>query len=202
MMSIRVFIVEDQALVLGALANLLGMEPDIQIVGQAKNGVDALRQLEDMEADILLTDIEMPEMDGLELAQTVAEKGMPCKVVVLTTFARTGFLQRALKSGIDGFLLKDMPAEKLAIELRRISRGERVIDAELMLEAWQEKDPLTERERDVLRQAAQGKTTAEIAASTFLSIGTVRNYLSEAIHKLQSRNRVEAARIAKLKGWI
>lgn len=199
---IRVVIAEDQALVRGALAALLELEDDIEIVGQAESGKDALGALVAHGPDILVTDIEMPEMTGLELA-AVAQRNHPdTKVIIVTTFARSGYLRRALDAGVKGYLLKDAPAEQLADAIRRVNRGERAIAPELAAEAWGETDPLTDRERQVLRLAAEGKSSAEIAQTIHLAEGTVRNYLSEAISKLSAANRIDAARIARQKGWL
>jgi two-component system, NarL family, response regulator DesR len=197
---IRVVVAEDQAMVLGALAALLGMEPDIRVVAQVRNGAEALRAVSEHSPDVLITDIEMPEMTGLDLARAL--KGQPVKVVVVTTFARPGYLRRALDAGAVGYLLKDSPARDLAGAVRRVHAGQRVIDAELAAEAIGEADPLTDRERQVLRLAADGATSEDIARRLVLSEGTVRNYLSEAIGKLGAVNRVDASRIARQKGWL
>ncbi len=199
---IQVVIAEDQSLLLGALAALLELEGDIKVVAQAANGRIALEQLKEHDADILLTDIEMPEMTGIELAQAVKEQNLSCKVVIITTFARAGYLRRALEAGASGYLLKDAPATELADALRRVHSGGRAIDPELAAEAWTDNDPLTNRERQVLRLAGEGKSSPEIAVQLELSDGTVRNYLSEAISKLGVNNRIEAARLAREKGWL
>lgn len=199
---IRVVIAEDQAMVLGALAALLETEGDIEVVGRAGNGEDALAIVRETRPDVLLTDIEMPKMTGLELAAAIKRESLPTRVIILTTFARGGYLRRALETGASGYLLKDSPAEQLANAVRRVKTGGRVIDPELAAEAWSEPDPLTDRERQVLRMAGDGQTSADIAAALKLSEGTVRNYLSEAISKLGAGNRVEAARIAREKGWL
>jgi two-component system response regulator DesR len=201
-MSIRVIIAEDQAMVRGALAALLDTESDIEIAAQAQNGTEALDLVLSHRPDVLLTDIEMPGMTGLELAGEIQRRRLPVRIVILTTFARAGYLRRALEAGVSGYLLKDAPAATLADAIRRIRAGGRVIDPELAAEAWTDPDPLTDRERQVLRQAADGAASADIAASLNLSEGTVRNYLSEAISKLGAANRVEAARIARQKGWL
>jgi two-component system response regulator DesR len=201
-MSIRVVIAEDQAMVRGALAALLAIEGDIEIAGQAQNGREALDLVAQLMPDIVLTDIEMPEMTGLELAAELKRRHLPVRVVILTTFARAGYLRRALDAGVSGYLLKDAPAATLANAIRRIRAGARVIDPELAAEAWTEADPLTDRERQVLRYAGEGDSSAEIAGRLSLSEGTVRNYLSEAISKLGASNRTEAARIARQKGWL
>jgi two-component system, NarL family, response regulator DesR len=201
-MSIRVVIAEDQSMVLGALAALLEIEDDISVVGQAHDGREALKLTLQHKPDLLLTDIEMPEMTGLELAAELKRQGAAARVIILTTFARAGYLRRAMEAGAAGYLLKDSPAAALANAIRRVHSGLRVIDPELATEAWTEADPLSDRERQVLRQAADGATSAEIAASLHLSEGTVRNYLSEVMSKLGAHNRVEAARIARMKGWL
>lgn len=202
----KVVLAEDQAMVRGALAALLDLEGDVQVVAQAKDGDEALELVREHEPDLLVTDIEMPGSTGLELAAEVAalrqSGGLATKVVILTTFARAGYLRRALEAGASGYLLKDSPASQLAEALRRVHAGGRAIDPELALEAWSEQDPLTDRERRVLRAAAEGQTTAAIATDLGLSEGTVRNYLSEAIGKLGAHNRVEAARIARERGWL
>ncbi|MGB8131514.1 MAG: response regulator transcription factor [Candidatus Angelobacter sp.] len=201
-MSIRVVIAEDQGMVLGALAALLEIEHDISVVGQAHDGREALKLTLQHKPDLLLTDIEMPEMTGLEVAAELKRQSAAARVIILTTFARAGYLRRAMEAGAAGYLLKDSPAAALADAIRRVHSGLRVIDPELATEAWTEADPLSDRERQVLRQAAEGATSAEIAASLRLSEGTVRNYLSEVMSKLGAQNRVEAARIARMKGWL
>ena len=200
---IRVLIAEDQALVLGALAALLRLEPDLEVVATAANGKDALALCHRLTPDIVLTDVEMPQMTGLELAAQLAELGLPCKVMILTTFARSGYLRRALTAGVRGYLLKDAPAETLAAAIRLVHDGGRSIAPELALESWSgSQDPLSERERQVLRLAGEGTTSAEIARQVHLSEGTVRNYLSEAISKLNAANRIEAYRLARDAGWL
>ena len=201
-MSIRVLIAEDQALVLGALAALLEIEGDIEEVGQARNGVEALDMVRSLRPDVLLTDIEMPQMTGLDLAAELNRERAPVRVIIVTTFARQGYLRRALESGVSGYLLKDSPAAQLADAVRRVHAGLRVVDPELATEAWATADPLTDRERQVLRLADEGSSGAEIAQKLNLSEGTVRNYLSEAISKLGASNRTEAARMARQKGWL
>jgi len=201
-MSIRVVIAEDQAMVRGALAALLATEDDIEVSGEARDGREALEMVLRAIPDVLLTDIEMPEITGLELAAEIRRRKLPVRVVILTTFARPGYLRRALDSGVSGYLLKDAPASTLANAIRRIRAGSRVVDPELAAEAWTEADPLTDRERQVLRLAGEGASSAEIADRLELSEGTVRNYLSEAISKLGAANRTEAARLARQKGWL
>lgn len=199
---IRVLLAEDQAMVRGALAALLKLEPDIEVVASVADGEIAWRQAQALKPDVILTDIEMPQLTGLELAQRVRDAGLDCKVVILTTFARPGYLRRALDAGASGYLLKDAPAEKLADSLRKVHRGGRAVDPELAVEAWSEADPLNDRERQVLRLAGEGMSAGEIAEQLHLSQGTVRNYLSEAIGKLGVGNRIEAYRLARQKGWL
>jgi two-component system response regulator DesR len=201
-MKIRIVIAEDQSMVLGALAALLETENDMQVVGQARDGKEALQLTMRLKPDLLLTDIEMPEMTGLELAGEVRRHNLATRVIILTTFARPGYLRRAMEAGASGYLLKDSPAAALADAVRRVHAGTRVIDPELAVEAWSEEDPLTDRERQVLRLAAEGSTSGDIAEKLHLSEGTVRNYLSEAISKIGATNRIEAARIARMKGWL
>lgn len=189
-------------MVLGALAALLELEEDIEVVGRARDGREALDLALQARPDVVVTDIEMPRMTGLELAAALREKGSPARVVILTTFGRGGYLRRALDAGVTGYLLKDAPAEQLAQAIRRVHAGLRAIDPELAAAAWGEADPLTDRERQVLRLAAEGLSSARISSELHLSEGTVRNYLSEAISKLNATNRVEAARIARQKGWL
>lgn len=199
---IRVLIAEDQGMVLGALAALLDLEGDLEVVGRAGDGAEALERARALRPDVLVTDIEMPEMTGLELAAAAAAEGLGCRVIILTTFARPGYLRRALDAGAAGYLLKDAPAEELAAAVRRVHAGGRAVDPALAVEAWGEDDPLTDRERQVLRLAGEGQSSARIAARLGLAEGTVRNYLSEAIGKLGAANRVEAARLARAKGWL
>jgi two-component system response regulator DesR len=199
---IRVVVAEDQAMLLGALAALLDIESDIEVIARAPDGEEALAVVRRERPDVLLTDIEMPRMTGLELAGAIRQEQLPTRVIILTTFARSGYLRRALEAGASGYLLKDSPAEQLANAIRRVHAGGRAIDPELAAEAWAEPDPLTDRERQVLRMAADGKSSGDIAAALNLSEGTVRNYLSEAISKLGAQNRIEAARIARDRGWL
>ena len=201
--SIRVALAEDQTMVLGALAALLDLEPDISVVAQSANGRDALAAVTRLAPDVLVTDIEMPHMTGLELAATLRETHPSTRTIILTTFARPGYLRRAMDAGARGYLLKDRPAKELADAVRRVHRGLRVVDPELATEAWNaELDPLTDRERQILQRAGDGRSSTEIANELHLSEGTVRNYLSEAIAKLGASNRVDAARIARTKGWL
>lgn len=199
---IRVVVAEDQAMVLGALAALLETEGGIAVVGQARDGDAALALVERERPDVLLTDIEMPGLTGLEVAAELSRRRLPTRVIILTTFARTGYLRRALDAGASGYLLKDSPSGELANAVRRVHQGLRAVDPQLAGEAWSERDPLLDRERQVLRMAASGLTSAAIARQLELSDGTVRNYLSSAITKLGAANRVEAARVAREKGWL
>lgn len=199
---IRVLIAEDQAMVLGALSALLSMERDLEVVGRAANGREALSLARTLGPDVIVSDIEMPDMTGLDLATALRAESHPARIVMLTTFARPGYLRRALDAGVSAYLLKDAPSGQLAEAIRRVAGGGRVIDPQLAAEAWSDADPLTDRERQVLRLAADGLSSADIAVTLALSEGTVRNYLSEAISKLGARNRVDAANLAKAKGWL
>ncbi|MBR7801408.1 response regulator transcription factor [Undibacterium fentianense] len=200
---IKIILAEDQALVSGALAALLKLEGDIDVLALAKNGKEALELCVALKPDIVVTDIEMPLMTGLELAAEIADKKLFSKVIVLTTFARSGYLRRAMASGVRGYMLKDAPAEDLAKAIRTVHNGGRAIAPELAIESWSgQQDPLSERERQVLRLAGTGSSSTEIAKMMHLSEGTVRNYLSEAISKLHAKNRVEAYRLARDEGWL
>jgi two-component system response regulator DesR len=201
--SIRVLLAEDQTMLRGALAALLELEPGIQVIAQAANGREALKLAREHRPDIVVTDIEMPEMTGLELALQLKDAATPTRVIILTTFARPGYLRRALDAGARGYLLKDRPASELAEAIRRVHAGLRAVDPALAAEAWSaDADPLSDRERQILQRAGDGRSSAEIAAELRLSEGTVRNYLSEAIAKLGAANRTDAARIARSRGWL
>lgn len=200
---IRVLLAEDQTMLRGALAALLEMEPDISVVAQAANGREAQKLARELTPDVIVSDIEMPEMTGLEFAAALKQSGSKSKMIILTTFARPGYLRRALDAGARGYLLKERPASELAEAIRRVHAGLRAVDPALAAEAWSaEEDPLSDRERSVLQRAGDGRSSAEIAAELRLSEGTVRNYLSEAIAKLGAANRVDAARIARARGWL
>jgi two-component system response regulator DesR len=202
-MTIRVLLAEDQAMVRGALSALLALEEDIEIVAEVSRGDEVLPAALGSLPDVALQDIEMPGGDGLAAAATLKERLPSCRVVILTTFGRAGYLRRAMVSGAVGFLLKDAPASELASAVRRVMNGERVVDPGLAAAALSEgESPLTEREREVLLASANGATIEDVAATLYLSEGTVRNYLSTAIKKLGARNRVEAARLAERKGWL
>ena len=199
---IKILIAEDQSMVLGALSALLDMEDDLDVVVKAQDGQDALSKAQQHDIDIVLTDIEMPRMTGIELAQALQKMKHPANVMILTTFARGGYLRRAMAAGVKGYLLKDAPSDSLAVAVRKIHAGKVIVAPELVTEAWAADDPLTDNERKVLRLTLEGHSTKEIAELIFLSAGTVRNYLSEATSKLAAKNRIEAARIAKQKGWL
>ena len=200
---IRVLLADDQATVRGAIAALLRMERDFEIVAEVGRGDEVLAAALEKRPDVALLDIEMPGGDGLSAAAVLREKLPSCRVLMLTTFGRPGYLRRAMEGGVVGFLTKDAPAAQLASAIRRAVAGERVIDPQLAIDALSEGDnPLTERERDVLSAASSGSGIADIASRLFLSPGTVRNYLSLAIQKLDARNRFEAVNIAREKGWI
>lgn len=199
---IRIVIAEDQTMILGALAALLEIERDLKVVGRASTGPEALEVTLREKPDVLLTDIEMPGMSGLDVAAELKARAGSTRVIILTTFARPGYLRRALDVGASGYLLKDSPSARLAEAIRAVAGGRRAIDPELAAEAWSDADPLTDRERQVLRLADEGLSGEAIAKRLTLSEGTVRNYLSEAIGKLGAHNRVEAARLARQKGWL
>lgn len=199
---IRLFIAEDQRMLLSALGSLLDMERDMKVIGQAINGHEALAAILKLEPDVCLLDIEMPAMSGLEVAEELALRGSKCKVIILTTFARPGYFERALKSSVHGYLLKDEEIDELADAIRKCMKGKRIFSPELTFGVIREENPLSEKEQEILRLAALGKTTREITSELFLSSGTVRNYISEIIHKLEAKNRTEAASIAAKKGWI
>jgi two-component system, NarL family, response regulator DesR len=200
---IRVLLAEDQAMVRGALAALLTLEGDIEIVAEVSRGDEVLQAAQATRPDVALLDVEMPGCDGLNAAALVHSELPTCRVLILTTFGRPGYLRRAMEGGVVGFLLKDAPSEQLAAAIRRTMAGERVVDPALAAMALSEgSSPLTAREREVLAAASSGASNAEIATSLFLSEGTVRNYLSVAMQKLGAHNRVEAANIAQRKGWL
>jgi two-component system response regulator DesR len=197
----NILLAEDQAMVRGALAALLKLSSDHQIT-EAADGDEAFNLLKQQNFDLLLTDIEMPGRSGIELAVWLQQHQPQVKVVVITTFGRSGYIKRALDAGVSGFLLKDAPVTDLLAALEKVKAGKRVIDSELALLAVGELDPLNDKERRALRLAADGKSTAEIAAALYIAEGTARNCLSEAISKLHASNRVDAARIARQKGWL
>lgn len=205
---IKVLVVEDQAMVRGAISSLLSMEDDIEVVGQSENGEAAMSDLQQILAkepngvDIVLTDIEMPKVSGIELAERVKSSFRDIDVVIMTTFSKSGYIKRSLTLGVMAFILKEAPIEDLVYALKQVHAGKKVINSELALMALDDNDPLSDKERKAIKLAGEGFKTAEIAEQLYLSEGTVRNYLSEAISKLNATNRVEASRIAKQKGWI
>jgi two-component system response regulator DesR len=200
---IRIVVAEDQALVLGALAALLALEGDIDVVARAGDGEAALEAVRAHKPDVLLSDIEMPGLSGLDVAEAIAREGLATKVCIVTTFGRAGYLRRAMDAGVRGYLLKDAPSEMLAAAIRKVASGGRAIAPELTEVAWDAPaNPLSERERDVLRLADEGRSNKEIARLLDLSPGTVRNYLSEASSKLGAASRIEAGRMARERGWL
>jgi two-component system response regulator DesR len=200
---IRIVIAEDQALVLGALAALLDLEEDLQVIGRAGDGASALDLVQVLKPDVLVSDIEMPGLTGIDVAARLKASGASTRVVIVTTFGRAGYLKRALDAGVRGYLLKDGPSTLLAAAVRTVATGGRAIAPELAETVWDAApDPLTDRERAVLRLAEEGRPNRDIAAILDLSPGTVRNYLSEAAQKLGAANRIEAGRIARANGWL
>jgi two-component system, NarL family, response regulator DesR len=200
---IRILLAEDQRMVRGALAALLAFEPDLEVVAQASSGNEALTAAAETRPDVALLDIEMPEIDGIDVAARLRRELPECTILILTTFGRPAYLRRAMEAGASGFLVKDAPAERLANAIRRAVRGERIVDPELAAAALQDREsPLTQRERDVLDAGAGGSPVSEIARRLHLSEGTVRNYVSTAIGKTGARNRTEAWRIARERGWL
>ncbi|WP_374721106.1 response regulator [Peribacillus tepidiphilus] len=197
---IRIVIAEDQRMMLGALGLLLNLEEDMEVVGKACNGEEAISLVHQYQPDVCIMDIEMPLKSGLEAAEEL--KGLGCKVIILTTFARTGYFQRALKAGVCGYLLKDSPSEELASSIRSIMAGRRIFAPELMDDVYAEENPLTDREKEVLELVADGKNTKEIADQLRIKTGTVRNYISQILDKLEVENRIEAITRIKEKGWF
>ena len=197
----KILLAEDQAMVRTALASLLRLEAGFSVT-EAADGAAAWQLLKQQPFDLLLTDIEMPGKTGIELAQYVQQQNLATKVVIITTFGRAGYVKRAIDAGVGGFLLKDAPVEQLVSAINQVMTGKRVIDSELLLNSLGEQDPLTDKERQALRLAADGQSTSEIASTLYIAEGTARNYLSEAISKLNAANRIDAARIARQKGWL
>jgi two-component system response regulator DesR len=203
--NINILLAEDQTMLLNALTTILDLEDNLHVVHSCANGKQAFDYMQSAKServDIVLTDIEMPHMTGLELAQRLFEAKTPCKTIILTTFARSGYLRRAMDSGVKGYLLKDSPSQDLIDAIQKVHKGGTAIAPELMVESWMEKDPLSDKERHALRLAKDGLSTEDIAKKLFLSTGTVRNYLSAASSKLNAKNRIEAARIAHQNGWL
>ncbi|MDQ0193234.1 response regulator transcription factor [Paenibacillus wynnii] len=199
---IKIVIAEDQRMLLGALASLLDLEEDMKVVGRASNGEEAVMLVQIHKPDVCIMDIEMPAMSGLEAAEAI--KGSGCKVMILTTFARAGYFERAVKAGVNAYLLKDSPSEELALAIRNVMTGRRIYAPELMDEAYGggESNPLTQREKEVLGLIADGKNTKEIASQLYITTGTVRNYISVILDKLGVGNRIEAITRFKEKGWF
>ena len=197
----NILLAEDQAMIRTALASLLQLEADFTVT-EAADGTAALQLLKQQRFDLLLSDIEMPGHSGIELAQYIQQHKLATKVVIITTFGRAGYVKRAMDAGVGGFLLKDAPVDQLVQALHQVIAGKRVIDSELLLNSLGEQDPLSDKERQALRLAADGQSTSEIAAALYIAEGTARNYLSEAISKLSAANRIDAARIARQKGWL
>jgi two-component system response regulator DesR len=197
---IRIVIAEDQKMLLGALAALIDLEEDMEVVGRADNGEDAVKLVQLHKPDVCIMDIEMPGASGLDAAEEL--KGSGCKVIILTTFARSGYFERAVKAGVNGYLLKDSPSEELASSIRSVVAGRRIFASELVDEAYSQENPLTERESEVLILMADGKSTKEIASQLFLTTGTVRNYISAILDKLEVSNRIEAITRFREKGWF
>jgi two-component system response regulator DesR len=199
---IRIVIAEDQSLLRGALSTLLGLEPDMEVVAQAGDGEEALALVETHDPDVLVADIEMPSMTGLDAAEALKAKASRTKVLIVTTFGRPGYLQRALQTGVLGYVLKDAPSEDLADAVRKVAAGQRAVAPELAEQAWAQSVGLTGREREILRLVEAGRTNKEIARALDLSPGTVRNYLAEAASKLGAANRIEAFQVARNNGWL
>jgi two-component system, NarL family, response regulator DesR len=201
--TIRLLLADDQNLVRSALAALLSLEDDFEVVAEVGRGDEVVPAVKDHRPDVALLDIEMPGLDGLAAAAALAHEAPLCRVLILTTFGRAGYLRRAMESGALGFIVKDAPAAQLADAVRRVAAGERVVEPALAAATLAEgASPLTGRERDVLVAARDGATVADIAGKLFLSEGTVRNYLSSAIAKIGVRNRMEAVRVAEGRGWL
>lgn len=197
---IRIVLAEDQTMLLGALAALLDLEEDMSVVGKAKNGEDAVKLVQLHKPDICIMDIEMPLKSGLEAAEEI--KGSSCKVIILTTFARPGYFQRAVKAGVNGYMLKDSPSDELASAIRSVIDGRRIYASELVDEVYNQENPLTERESEVLVLMSEGKSTKDISSQLFITTGTVRNYISSILDKLDVSNRIEAITRFKEKGWF
>ena len=197
---IKIVLAEDQNMLLGALGSLFDMEDDIEVVGKAANGEEALKLVENLNSDICLMDIEMPVMTGLEAAERLMDH--ECKVIILTTFLRPGYFERAKKANVRGYLLKDSPSETLAQSIRQIMKGKRIYSPELIEVAFELDNPLTKREQEIVQHLADGEPTKKIAETLNLSNGTVRNYVSIVLDKLDAKNRIEAISKAVDKGWL
>jgi two-component system, NarL family, response regulator DesR len=202
-MAIQVLLAEDMHMVRGALVALLNLEPDIEVVAEVASGDDILPTARRCHPEVAVIDIDLPGKDGLTAAAEIHDKLPDCRTLIVTSLGRPGTLRRALSARVSGFILKDAPAEKLANAIRDVAAGRRVVDADLALTAWESSDcPLTSREIEVLRLAASGADAVDIAARLFLSAGTVRNYLTTIVTKLNARNRVDAIRRAEEAGWL
>jgi two-component system response regulator DesR len=197
---IKIVIAEDQNMLLGALSALIDLEEDMSVVGRASNGEDAVKLVHLHKPDICIMDIEMPGKSGLDAAEEL--KGLGCKVIILTTFARSGYFDRAVKAGVNGYMLKDSPSEELASSIRSVMAGRRIYASELVDDAYSQENPLTDRENEVIELMADGKSTKEIASQLFITTGTVRNYISVILDKLEVTNRIEAITRFKEKGWF
>lgn len=197
---IRIVIAEDQRLFLGALGALLDLEDDLEVVGKASNGVEAIELIHRLKPDVCILDIEMPGKTGLDVAEELQGKG--CKFIIMTTFARTGYFKRAVKAGVSAYMLKDSPIEELASSVRSVMTGKRIYASELIVDLYGEDNPLTDREKEILQRLAAGKTTKETAEELYLTTGTVRNYISGILDKLEVGNRIEAITLSKEKGWM
>ncbi|WP_098749509.1 response regulator transcription factor [Paenibacillus sp. EZ-K15] len=200
---IRIVIAEDQKMLRGAFASLLNFEDDIEVVAEVPDGQQAWDAIQQHQPDVCLLDIEMPHISGLELAESIRQAGLPCKIMIVTTFARPGYLQKAMDAQVEGYLLKDEPIDFLIEAIRRVMKGERVVSTDLAAALFmKEENPLSEREIEMLRLTKEGMTTGEISKALFLTRGTVRNYLSSAIQKLDAESRQQAVAIAEDKGWL
>lgn len=197
---IRIVLAEDQRMMLGALGSLLDLEEDMEVVGKASNGEEVIELVEKLQPDICIMDIEMPLKSGLDAAEILRDQ--PCKIIILTTFARSGYFERARKAGVSGYLLKDSPSEDLATSIRTIMDGRRIYAPELVDLAYADENPLTDRESQVMELIAEGRSTKEIAKELFITTGTVRNYISTILDKLEVGNRIEAISRFKEKGWF
>lgn len=198
----RIVIAEDQGMLRGAISRLLSMETDIEIVGEANNGEVALQLIREQLPDIGVLDIEMPLLSGLEVVEKLRAEGNECRIVIVTTFAKSGYYQRAVKAGVQGYLLKDAPVSELAESLRKIYSGRRVFSPHLTFSMGEEINPLTKRESEILFYLKEGHSVSEISKLLYLSPGTIRNYISEVLQKLEAKNRIDAVAIAESKGWI
>ncbi|TGB02896.1 response regulator transcription factor [Halobacillus salinus] len=197
---IRIVIAEDQRMLLGALGALLDLEEGMEVIGQAHNGEEAVKLVKELNPDVCIMDIEMPVQDGLTAAESLRHD--PCKVIILTTFARPGYFERARNAGVSGYLLKDSPSEELATAIRKIMDGQRIFSPELVDLAFTDPNPLTDREKQVARLMAEGKNTKEISKELFITTGTVRNYISVILDKLEVTNRIEAISRLQKEGWL